>query len=796
MPSILSYLRSLHVQAELSEHDGSLLRRFRTEHDELAFAAIVSRHGPLVLGIARRLLGDSDGAQDVFQASFLVLARFASRFEDSPCVAGWLVQVARRTALQAQARAARRLRHESTATILSHETDKTVAPDESVQRQELCSLLDAEIAKLPNKYRNPLVLCHLEGYTQDEAARRLGWPIGTLSGRLSRAKKYLQSRLLQKGYVPAIAASAFAIHAADANVSALLAQSTVLLAALTVRAPRSVPTSAATALAQGAISSMVAAKYLRHAVAIVMMSFVFGGSIYALNFVSTQPSLNSQDKKNGKSENEEEGSSVSGQVLDDQGKPVVGAKLCWWEYANSGASPKPRIFTVEGVSGSKGHFHLNAPRHAIKSDINWRTDELWALAPGKSLAAVRAVLDQEGEKQEGTNTIRLEPSTNLAFVVKDPDGKLVQGAVVEPWYFTTPHAIQIVPEPFRQLLRVVSDESGHVRMPAMPADRFHAVRVTTRQYGTQQLRLDGPGIPKGEREILLRPAGRIEGQIVWHDLSVMRGVKLHFSTQVLRPKLEPSGNASENRHRIIWETEGIAEIATDSAGKFIIPAIAEGRVLIDVASSPNASALPRLPDMFQLEASETLSIEIPMERPVVVKGVVRTEDTKQPVACVEVHVGYGVNRQGASVVTDMDGKYLARVLAGRVYTQVIIIPKEINNDYTQPGVPWNENQEVISGAGEQELRPIELTPTKTITGKLIDKEGRPVANGQVMGTKDSRRYGFSRTDANGKFSLQVPKNIDITFEAWTEQFSGPVENKIVSKDPLVIQLVVRPVLPP
>ena len=107
MPSILSYLRSLHVQAGSTEDDGSLLRRFRTNQDELAFATLVSRHGPLVLGIARRALGDSDAAQDVFQASFLVLARFASHFENSHCVAGWLVQVARRTALQVQTRTAR-----------------------------------------------------------------------------------------------------------------------------------------------------------------------------------------------------------------------------------------------------------------------------------------------------------------------------------------------------------------------------------------------------------------------------------------------------------------------------------------------------------------------------------------------------------------------------------------------------------------------------------------------------------------------------------------------------------------
>src|SRR5882724_11057207 len=112
MPDILSYLRSFRHLLHLPDGDGKLLQRFRLQRDELAFATLVQRHGPMVLGIAQRILGQSDLLDDVFQATFLVLAKRGRQMETWPSVAGWLVQVARRTALQARAKSARPTRHE------------------------------------------------------------------------------------------------------------------------------------------------------------------------------------------------------------------------------------------------------------------------------------------------------------------------------------------------------------------------------------------------------------------------------------------------------------------------------------------------------------------------------------------------------------------------------------------------------------------------------------------------------------------------------------------------------------
>lgn len=119
MPNIHSYIRSFQHLIHLPDGDGKLLERFRLQRDELAFATLVQRHGPMVLGIAERILGQSELLDDVFQATFLVLARRGRQMETWPSVAGWLVQVARRTALQARAKAARRTRHEQQAAAMT-----------------------------------------------------------------------------------------------------------------------------------------------------------------------------------------------------------------------------------------------------------------------------------------------------------------------------------------------------------------------------------------------------------------------------------------------------------------------------------------------------------------------------------------------------------------------------------------------------------------------------------------------------------------------------------------------------
>jgi RNA polymerase sigma factor (sigma-70 family) len=174
--------------------DGQLLGQFVARRDDAAFAALVRRHGPMVLAVCRRVLRHVQDAEDAFQAAFLVLAKKAAAVADHQAVAGWLHGVAYRAALGARAASLRRRTKERQVETMPH----PVAPPEDDQR-ELLELLDRELARLPEKYRTPVVLCELEGRSRKEAARQLRLPEGTLSSRLATARKTLAARLAVRG---------------------------------------------------------------------------------------------------------------------------------------------------------------------------------------------------------------------------------------------------------------------------------------------------------------------------------------------------------------------------------------------------------------------------------------------------------------------------------------------------------------------------------------------------------------------------------------------------------------------
>src|SRR5687767_11845523 len=148
--------------------DGQLLERFVAGRDESAFEMLVRRHGPMVLGVCRRILGDPHDADDAFQATFLVLARKAASVWPREAVANWLYGVAQLTAVRLKSLNARRLGRER---LVPHMPEREVATDD--ERSELLGLLDQELARLPDKYRTVIVLCDLEGSPRKEVARQL-----------------------------------------------------------------------------------------------------------------------------------------------------------------------------------------------------------------------------------------------------------------------------------------------------------------------------------------------------------------------------------------------------------------------------------------------------------------------------------------------------------------------------------------------------------------------------------------------------------------------------------------------
>jgi len=178
----------------------SCLRVTLDDDDEAAFAAIVQRHSGMVWGVCRRVLHDPNDVDDAFQAVFLVLLNRSASLRQRDSLASWLQSVAWRLARKAKVQAIHRKKKEARAPLIAD----AAAPGPAEQ-PDLRDVLDEELERLPEKYREPLILCYLEGKSYTEAADCLGWPPGTVSGRLARGREVLRRRLCSRGVAPGLA---------------------------------------------------------------------------------------------------------------------------------------------------------------------------------------------------------------------------------------------------------------------------------------------------------------------------------------------------------------------------------------------------------------------------------------------------------------------------------------------------------------------------------------------------------------------------------------------------------------
>jgi RNA polymerase sigma factor (sigma-70 family) len=269
-PDCLHYLRSLLLRHEAAEmSDGQLLECFLARRDEAAFAALVRRHGPMVLGVCRRVVGQIQDAEDAFQATFFVLARKAVTVRPRELLGNWLYGVAYRTALKARTARLRRRKREVQVEATPEQVAVSPGADAARLAEEHCPelerLLDEELHGLPEKYRTAVVLCDLEGRSRREAARLLKLPESTLSGRVAAGRRRLAHRLARRGV--GLTGAALAAHLtslmASASVPARLAQTTVRVAVL-LAAGKSAAAQAlappATALMEGVMNGMLATK--------------------------------------------------------------------------------------------------------------------------------------------------------------------------------------------------------------------------------------------------------------------------------------------------------------------------------------------------------------------------------------------------------------------------------------------------------------------------------------------------------------------------------------------------------
>jgi RNA polymerase sigma factor (sigma-70 family) len=289
---VLQFLRRLvAAESDGDSTDRQLLQRFAGQREEAAFAALVQRHGPMVLGVCQRVLHDPHDADDAFQATFLVLARKAGSLAKPEKLANWLYGVACRTAARAKSEAARRRMHERQLTDMP---SAEARPDSAESFHELRPVLDEELSRLPDKYRAPLVLCYLEGKTYTEAAQVLGWAEGTVSGRLARARELLRGRLTRRGLTLSAGAFGPALSqtVAPAAMPQALADTTaraaMLFAAGSAAAGAGIVPAPAAALAEGVLQTMFVTR--RKIVAILVLTsslLATGAGLFAYHALAT-----------------------------------------------------------------------------------------------------------------------------------------------------------------------------------------------------------------------------------------------------------------------------------------------------------------------------------------------------------------------------------------------------------------------------------------------------------------------------------------------------------------------------
>jgi RNA polymerase sigma factor (sigma-70 family) len=295
MNTIIQHLRQAalaHDRAGMT--DGELVEAFIARKDDETFDALLHRHGPMVMGVCFRVLRNHHDSEDAFQATFLVLARKASSVRPREQVANWLHGVAYRTALKARAmRAKTQVRERQVAQM---------PEPEAIQQDtwtDLQPVLDEELSRLPDNYRLPLLLCDLEGKSIKEATQQLGWPQGTLAGRLARARKLLAKRLTQRGVVLSGGALAVVLaeKAASACVPVSLAVSTTKAAVAVTTGQAAAPSlvsAKVAALMEGVMKSMMLTKLKTVTMVLLALGMVaFGGSMVPRHTATAQQ-VNSQ----------------------------------------------------------------------------------------------------------------------------------------------------------------------------------------------------------------------------------------------------------------------------------------------------------------------------------------------------------------------------------------------------------------------------------------------------------------------------------------------------------------------
>jgi RNA polymerase sigma factor (sigma-70 family) len=581
--------------------DRELLQRFVGGQDEAAFEAIVRRHGPLVLAAARRVLGNAHDAEDVCQATFLLLAKKAASQRWQPSIASWLHKTAHHLALKARRTALRRTRREG------HAAPRTPAnPLTEMTGQELLAVLDAELLALPESLRAPLVLCYLQGATRDEAAQCLGCPLSTLKKRLERGRERLHAALVRRGLGLSTVLLGGLLHQQAATASGAFVHATAR-AALALTAGQSldgVISAQVSQLVNGGLGLM-SSKSLKAALAVLLVGGLFStvGAI-AYSAGADNPERAPPKEQAATPEPKPAARALRITVLDPQGKPLADADI----HAS--------VWTDEkGFKANRDYKTDAAGVAVVELPKTFTILRLWASK--KSFAALFANWERAelaSGKIPAQYTFRLEPAVSAGGRVVDEAGKSVAGAKVRV-------SLEDTPKPARNDGRVRYNNllaGGDEPAITDAQGRWHIDNVPNHPGVKLYLFVAHPDYIADEdwRRVLkvndITTAKLLQETAV---LTLKRGVIVRG--QVTDPTGKPIPNAIVIHGDDPYWGRTTSKFATDTEGRYRLPALPTGLTTLTVMAPGWAPQMRKVdlradlpPQDFHMRPGKTIRLRV------------------------------------------------------------------------------------------------------------------------------------------------------------------------------------------
>ncbi|HZW31229.1 MAG TPA: sigma-70 family RNA polymerase sigma factor, partial [Isosphaeraceae bacterium] len=730
--------------------DGQLLERFASHRDEAAFAGLVAMHGPMVLGVCRRILRVEHDVEDAFQATFLVLVKKAGSIRDAGRLGPWLHGVARRVALRVRAETARR-RAQDREYPARTEVD-AVRPGRAVECDDLLDVVDAEVARLPARYRDAVVLCDLEGRSYAEAARRLRCPLGTLQSRLARGRTRLRARLLRRGLAP-LAITATLAEGASAAVPQSLAEATVRAAV-----------ALATGQAAGVVSATVAAVVasMMRAMLMTTVKTCAMACVGAVLAISTAV--------------------VAHEVLLTAGPPILDSA------ATSAAQPPPAVAPApqrqpEPAEAPKPGRTLNLEVVNKADNLPLAGATLWvrirrgeaqvtqeksddegrcAIAlPGDSHYSLQVAVAHPGfvpvelgwsrPEVPETSTIALERGVTIGGTVHDEQGQPIVGARVfprpgqnSPWDWP-----ELATSPDGDIA-ARTDAQGRWRSDSLPANADPNARLNILVTHPEHVAL---------KEWIKSSEVRAQTNVL--VLKTGRSV----SGTVLSPTGRPVAGATIIvQHR--YGAAGYARIQTDASGQFHTGRFIDPRedaLVLAVQAEGFASTLRRLTNTLEIPPQV---VRLTPRRPL--RGrVVDAQGRPVPGAVVRPFGGEDSGEFDWEAATDTDGRFVwfEAPTAGM-----------IRLDISKPSFRPARGRTIDSRSREVTLtlhraQHLHGTVTDAETGRPIDRFALIPGDGPFLpGVHFDWRRDQSRTFTNGRFDLTGDLSVD-----WDERRSIRIE---------------------